>query len=352
MNMMKDIVCDIIDIDEHWDKNIQLFDIDIYHLSGWLHSSKIVDGGEPIGLVIKIEDKNVFIPIIRKFIDDVFWDAHSTYGYGGPLIDKRLSISEINSAFLEAVSFLKEKKCVSWFMRLHPILNQSFQLPIGYLVEHGVTLSSNLTKTEEELWSETQTRHRRGINKALKMGINCVIEPFSGEGIGVFEKIYNETMQFLEASDFYFFPTEYYQSLSKKLVDNLVLITAYDGERPIASSIYTLSKTSKIMQFHLGGTVNDYRSLQPSKLITHIARQWGKDNGYDILHFGGGVGAKKDSLYEYKKGFASNEHIFTTWRYVVDSEKYIELSKSLGYSQEDIDDLYNFFPLYRRGAKK
>ena len=100
------------------------------------------------------------------------------------------------------------------------------------------------------------------------------------------------------------------------------------------------------MHFHLGGTLNHYRNLQPSKLITHTAREWGRKNGYSVLHFGGGLGCRSDSLYEYKRGFSSEELTFKTWRLIINIKKYIKLVEAhSGLTEVGLET--GFFPLYR-----
>lgn len=99
------------------------------------------------------------------------------------------------------------------------------------------------------------------------------------------------------------------------------------------------------MQFYLVGTPNNYRNLQPSKLITHTAREWGHENGYEVLHFGGGVGERADSLYEYKKGFSSTK----TWRLIVNVEKYNQLVMD-NAALTDAELQSDYFPLYRSTA--
>lgn len=342
--MVTEVNCRFVEIDDNWDQQVEAFNFDIYHLSGWLKSSTMIDGGECKGLIVEAEDKKLLFPLIIRKINEEFWDATSTYGYGGPLGDNLLEVEDLNYLLEQTIIFLKQHNCVSWFMRLHPILNVNWDVGVGTVVEHGPTLSSDLTKTEEEHWAETQTRHRRGINKALKNSISTKIEELNHENALTFCKIYTETMQHLNASDFYFFDKNYFLSLANNLPQRLLLITAFDCDQPIAASIYTLCPESKIIQYHLGGTLDAYRDLQPAKLITHVARTWGRENKYEILHLGGGVGASLDSLYEYKKGFSSNEHLFKTYRVIVNEEVYANLLDQ----PDEVGELTGFFPLYRK----
>ncbi|MGC6405626.1 peptidoglycan bridge formation glycyltransferase FemA/FemB family protein [Bisgaard Taxon 45] len=343
------VKCTLVAIDSEWDNDINQFEFDIYHMSGWINSSTLIDKGEAKALIITLEEKKLLIPIITRQIDDRYWDATSTYGYSGLLYTPNLTETEINHMLTAAITYLKENHCVSLFIRLHPILNANWSSHLGHIVEHGPTLSSDLTKTEEEHWAETQQRHQRGIRKAIKVGVTTKIEKLNRSNIETFIRIYEETMRTLNATSFYFFSKDYYESLSNLLNDNIILITAFcRKEKAIASSMYTHCPKSGILQHHLGGTLDDYRELQPSKLITHEARKWGRENQYKILHFGGGLGAKRDSLYEYKKGFSSNEHLFRTHRIVTNLDVYKRLCDEKGFSEEEIKNLDQYFPLYRK----
>lgn len=342
--MDSNVNCSLVDVDDEWDTAVKKFNFDIYHLSGWLKSSAVIDDGQAKGLMIKFGNNELLFPLIIRRIDSIFWDATSPYGYGGPLGDSVLTNQEIDQLLQNAINFLKEQNCVSWFIRLHPILNIGWNSKFGTIVEHGPTLSSDLSKTEEEHWSETQQRHQRGIKKALKQSIYTKIEELNENNALIFSKIYLETMTHVNASEFYLFDDLYFIALAKNLKGRILLITAYDNETPIAASIFTYCQESKIIQYHLGGTLDAYRNLQPAKLITHIARAWGREKRYSILHLGGGFGASLDSLYEYKKGFSSNEHLFKTHRIVVNSDIYLKLLNKNGR----VGQLTEYFPLYRK----
>ncbi|MBF0659766.1 peptidoglycan bridge formation glycyltransferase FemA/FemB family protein [Psychrobacter sp. NG25] len=347
---MDTVKVDFIDIDKEWDKQISDYHFDVYHLSGWISASAVVDKGMPQGIVAHYKDKKVFLPIIIREIDSEHWDATSTYGYGGPVMDKTLTDAQLDIVLEGIRTFLFEKGCVSLFMRLHPIINKEWLPTVGKALTHGLTLMSDLTKSEEEHWSETQNRHRRGIKKAMKMEVVTKIERLTKESAMVFSNIYKETMEHVNASQYYFFDDNYFFNLFENLQDRILLITAYQDGKAIGSSIYTICRESGIMQFHLGGTLNAYTHLQPSKLITHIARNWGRENNYNLLHLGGGVGSNLDSLYEYKKGFSSQELLFKTYRLVVNSSKYAALIANSWFTENDLSS--DFFPLYRKELTK
>lgn len=345
---MDTVEVEFVPIDREWDKKLSDYHFDIYHLSGWMTASSVVEEGTPQGIIAHYQNKKVFLPIVTREIDSEYWDATSTYGYGGPVMDKSLTDAQLDIV-LEAVRvFLFEKGCISLFMRLHPTINKDWLPTVGQALTHGLTLASDLTKSEKEHWSETQNRHRRGIRKSLKMGVVAKIEPLNKKNAMVFSEIYKETMQQVNAEQYYFFDDDYFFSLFENLHDRILLITAYQGDKAIGSSIYTTCRESGIIQFHLGGTLAAYTQLQPSKLLTHVARNWGRENNYNLLHLGGGVGAKLDSLYEYKKGFSSKELLFKTYRLIVNQDKYNMLVKNNCHTTNSLSS--EFFPLYRQAC--
>ena len=335
-------------IDENWDKEISNYGFDVYHLKGWLWSSIVIDSGKPRGVIATLKNKKIFFPIIVRLLNDGYWDATSPYGFGGPIVDQRLTNEEIDTIMYATTQFMYQQGCVSWFMRLHPILNHKWSVNVGSIAVHGPTLISDLTKSKEELWSETRRQHRQAIQKALKQGVTTKVEKMTSEKVSLFYKIYTETMQAVGANDYYYFNEDYFYTLCRNLPEQLVLFTAFLDKVAISCALCTISNKSKIIQYYLGGTLNNYRYLQPSKLLTNVIINWGQESSFDYLHLGGGVGATKDSLYNYKKGFSSKETVFKTYRIIINSEKYMALKIESGY----VDSNSDFFPIYRFDAER
>ena len=76
------------------------------------------------------------------------------------------------------------------------------------------------------------------------------------------------------------------------------------------------------------------------------ARTWARQRGNDVLHLGGGVGGRADSLFQFKAGFSPRRHAFHTWRVIVDPDQYEALCARRPGS-ENADDATDFFPRYR-----
>jgi lipid II:glycine glycyltransferase (peptidoglycan interpeptide bridge formation enzyme) len=170
--------------------------------------------------------------------------------------------------------------------------------------------------------------------------------PFQ-ESIGEFISIYYETMDRLGAGRSYYFDDEYFSHFSK-LGEKVHLCIVELEDKITCSGIFT--ECCGIIQYHLGGTRNEFFKQAPSKLMFDYIRFWAKERGNEVLHLGGGVGGGKDSLYHFKAGFSKQTHTFLTLRLIIDEEKYrhlVELrAKSLNAEVEELLRT-NFFPAYR-----
>ena len=124
-------------------------------------------------------------------------------------------------------------------------------------------------------------------------------------------------------------------------------VVEYENEVACAG-LYT--EVCGIVQSTLGGTKDKFVDLSPSSLETDCARYWAHKRGNQFLHLGGGVGASKDPVYNFKAGFSKLRHSFYTLRLIVDEQKYrylVEMkAKSLNLPVENLLSS-QFFPAYR-----
>ena len=167
--------------------------------------------------------------------------------------------------------------------------------------------------------------------------------------MGEFINIYEETMRRVKAEPSYFFDKHHFTELARELQPVLNLFVAMVGSKAAAAGLFTIS--DGIVQYHLGGTRDEYLKLSPMTLIFDTVRLWANDVGARILHLGGGLGgAQQDSLFHYKAGFSKQRHRFATWRWVVAPQIYQKLCESrarINESQGLESASTNYFPAYR-----
>lgn len=337
--IVKLINCD----DTLWMDALKYCNHDVYQTPGWIKASKHCDEGVPLAIYVESDNQKALFPFLKRKIINSLWDATSPYGYSGPIFSRECSSGWPEVALAAAITILRELDCVSWFIRLHPLLNENWSSTIG-VVDHGPTVSINLMKSAEEHWRETMSGHRSDINKAKKSGVS-IRQCTTPECLDAFIRIYHETMIDIGASSYYFFKKEYFKDLVKFLSNDLLILMASENNEYIGCSMFTLNRSSKIIQYHLSGTASAFRHRQPSKLILHAAREWGRDNGFSRLHLGGGVGAQEDALFKFKRGFSADTHIFQSLRIIVNEEQYSCLCREQGVSQVAFS---GFFPAYRQ----
>lgn len=320
---------------------------DVYHLPEYTEISARYEGGEPVAFLAASEGTEVLLPLrIRELPGALHappdWrDAASPYGYPGPLATDPADSHGVEACLTAIMGAARAAGLVSAFVRLHPLLSP----PVGTVglageVEaHGSVVYLDLTRSEEELWSQVRSNHRRGIRKLTRQGYSVTMDDW--DTYTEFVRVYEATMRRVDASPFYFFSTPYYDDLRCALLDHVHLCTVRTrGGHVAAAGIFF--ETAGIVQYHLGGTADEFVSDAPSKLMFHAVREWARARGNRVLHLGGGLGGRSDSLFHFKSGFSSLRASFHTLRVAFDDARYTDLLRRAGAEQAT-----GFFPAYR-----
>nr|WP_257219946.1 GNAT family N-acetyltransferase [Acinetobacter sp. YH12239] len=207
-------------------------------------------------------------------------------------------------------------------------------------------MATKLNSSYPDLYNAYSSGHKYDLKKSKKNENIAIVDDTDFIFFDSFIEIYLETMRYLNATDFYFFDKEYFYRMKRLLADKLKLVVVKCNEQVIGASLFMLD--NGIIQYHLSGTTIDGKKYQPSKLILDYMIDWGVSQGYSFLHLGGGVGGQQDALYKFKKGFTADEYSFYTVRLIINSVVYRKLCLDLKFKDIEIDNVSNFFPLYRK----
>jgi lipid II:glycine glycyltransferase (peptidoglycan interpeptide bridge formation enzyme) len=229
-------------------------------------------------------------------------------------------------------------------VRGHPLLGPDLPPEIGTVIDHGPTVSIDLTRPEDELWRVMSSGHKAQIKKALRAGHRAFFDE-RFEHLDAFIALYRATMDRVGAEPHYFFGDRYFADLRQALGERLHLCLVEIGGEIAGGGLFV--ETGGLVQFHLSGTVDRFRRERPSKLMLHFVRGWAKERGGKRFHLGGGLGAAEDSLFEFKAGFATDRHEFRTLRVVTDEPAYAGLVHARDPGA-DATDRRGYFPLYRK----
>lgn len=291
--------------------------------------------------------KNLFIKreIPLKIDGKTYFDIVTPYGYGGPLIincineKKKELVSEYIQSFTQ---YCKENNIVSEFIRFHPLINNVNDFKEFYEVSCiRKTLGTNLKDYDDPFQIEFSKSCRKNIRRALKKGVTFeVIEKPSD--VGEFKKIYYSTMDRNNATGYYYFDDEYFENIITYFKDNIIIVKAMYEGNTIAQGLYFVY--GKTIHIHLSGTLSEYLYLSPAYVLRYAVTLWGKENGYEMIHHGGGrSNSEEDGLYKFKKSFAKNtEFDFYIGKQIWNKEIYNELCNKI-----KVDEKVEYFPAYR-----
>lgn len=325
--------------------------LDIYFNKDYGELSTIIDNGE----CITFECCNKYGIIHNTFIKrkvpwlvggKQYYDIVTPYGYGGPIIYNAADVKALVDIYEKEFSkYCLENDIVCEFIRYHPIYRN--WEPFSDIYENTYsrhTVGTNLKDFDDPIQSEYSKSARKEIRKAVKNGVICSVRPCPDD-LSAFRHLYEETMTRNNASEQYYFPESYFSFLTTKLKPYVLEVQAkLDGEI-IGSEIYFTQ--GNLMHAHLLGSSEKFLSSCGGALVEATAAQWGKENGYEYIHHGGGrTSAEDDTLYLYKKKFGQNTSFdFYTGKRKWNPDIYNELV--LLRRKEGPISNPEFFPQYR-----
>lgn len=333
-----------------WRAMLGAADHDFYHLPCY-QSLSATPEDEPLAFLASSGDDRLLIPFHRRALPSdlvhgrTMFDIISPYGYAGPIWTRAASEGFIAQALGSFAETLREEAIVSAFIRLHTLLDPAEIFEgFGSVTAHGPSVYIDLTLSDEELWRQTRRDHRHDINRLKRTGFIASWDNW--DNLDAFIACYHETMTRLGASSSYFFSPAYFAQLRACLGDRLHLCIVHrDGE--VACGCL-LTEIEGLSQYHLSGTATAFLREHPSKLMLHEARAWLKARGNHIFHLGGGLGARRDSLHMFKRGFSPLSADFHSWRIVPDQPLYDALvARWSALSEREPVDPNLFFPQYR-----
>lgn len=340
-----------------WNKIIRSYKKnDTYYTCEYATSLKDVENGIPYLLNYETSNFHLSYPIFENDLSDcplfqgeieknLIYDWNTPYGYGGPLCDIDSLTLEQQLRFKEELFALaKERNVVSQFIRFHPLLqNQKVCKDVivnKYLKD---TVFIDLT-TSDDLMLQMESKNRNLIRKALKNNINIIHD--EGKYLNDFIRIYKITMDRDNASEFYYFPRNYYIYLQKNMKGQVEYFYAIKDGQIAAASIFFYNKN--FIHYHLSANLIEYRQFAPTNLLLYEAANWARNKGIKYFHLGGGVDSE-DSLFHFKKQFNKNGRIpFYIGGNIFDYEKYNALLKKRLELDPAFDINNSYFIQYRK----
>jgi len=341
--------------DPKWSACLDRVPHDFYHLPGYVQLCARIEKAEATAFYAEHGDAACLMPFLcmpspKRDGNHEFWcDLISPYGYAAPLLthpaDRELTAHFFDVFRAQADQLGASSAC----FRLHPLLTDPVVLPVlplAAIKQHGLTVSIDLLAPEQEIWQKIRRGHRYEIRRLEKMGFYASVDNW--EEYDDFKSLYLNTMTRVHADSLYQFQDDYFQDLRRVLGESLhlCLVRSPDGTAA-AAALFTTVGT--IAEYHLSGSNRAFQHFAPTKLVLHAFRLWAREHGCSVLHLGGGLGAKEDTLFHFKAGFSDRRHSFCTYRMVLSEERYRILASTASSRPDPYGDIgQEFFPSYRR----
>ena len=319
---------------ERWDDVLRAAGVtDVYYSRGFVAASAAIVGAEPVLLRLGDGDAGAvfFACLLRRDPTDVV----TPYGYGGPVgtgADPPLA------AFPAAYqAWCEQRGAIASFVVFHPLLGNADSPASAGFRRSALTGTVAWPLTGPDLLAAMHRHHRRVIRRAQSAGYEGAVEPAAAD-LDEFVGVYEQSMRRAGASPFYYFPRSYWEALASAVAPVRVDVRARG--RLLASVLGIGSPPW--LHYHLGGAADAARGTGASHLALYSLACWGREQGFETLHLGGGVGGRDDSLLEFKLRFAPGGRVaIAVGKAVHDLAAYLRLS---GAAAVDWDA---FFPGYR-----
>lgn len=349
--------------DPAWTSVLSSVHHDLYHLPSYAAVvAHRMGEGTPMAFTAEEDGRVFFVPLIVRPVPEAvdrgegWFDATGPQGYPGPLI--AASTGAVDDAFTErAIAALRSALCdrriVAAFIRLHPLLTPDTAAlgRAGTVVDHGDSVSIDLTRSKDELWRQTRQNHRRDIGRARRLGYVARIDA-SWARFDEFVGLYALTMDRLGARESWRHPPSYFAELRDALGERLHLAVVERGDELAAGAL--LTDVDGIVEYYLSGIHPAHLGASPTKLLIDEVRWWARDRGARVFHLAGSL-RKDDPLIHFKLGFSPRRHRVASWRLIADDVGYRRLVERWSGggppSEEGRSDPTGFFPAYRSPAE-
>lgn len=319
-----------------WQEILNQFEYrDFYHSFNYVYLESLRVNGAPKLIVVDTPSGLVgLIMIFRKIPgENKYFDATAVYGYNGVLTSSALSSADFNTGIAQIKKALAERGCVSFFNRESNFTR--YRLPES--TETGKVLAVDLIQDPDVYEKSLAEGHRQEI-KALRKLNYTVVKSTDLKAIQDFQEVYEQTMIRRGAKINYFFSVKYLESVLKIHSSAPALRAVYHEGKMIAGAIF-ITQGDHIYYMFSGSILGVSRYPAMKLILDQVIRE-NLNNGKKLLHLGGGLGGKQDSLYKFKFGFGKVILPFYTTQWILLPEVYNRLSAPIPTET-------GFFPKYR-----
>jgi hypothetical protein len=255
--------------------------------------------------------------------NEIFYDISSTYGFVGP-VSNTMDESFISDAWQKFDGWALKQNIISEFIRFNPLKRNHNLSHKNTIVEFNRQVGvSDFTKGELYFKNKIPSKTKNMINKALKNGFKTSRLNFS-DYKNQFIKIYLETMERNNATDFFNYDEEYFNKLENLKETEFYGIT--QNNILVAGGIFFVSNS--IASYHLGVCLSNYLKFGLSNLYLFDASIELIKKKVLFMNLGGGRStAVNDGLLKFKRDNSTDLKEFFIGKRVLNKRIYEIISE-------------------------
>lgn len=256
----------------------------------------------------------------------VYYDLITPYGYSGFYYENKETFIEFIPIFREKA---KERNYITEVLRQNPYLNINI---IDYDIITSKTIYGIEINNFENYFENILNGKKRNMyKKAIKHNFSFELVNMEENILqNNFIKLYNKNMEKVNASKYYYFNKNYFNSQEK--IDNAYLVNVKDNSKNIIGSVI-IYQYKNLIHYHLSCNNNSSNCITDYLLISVL-----KNIGIGKTFILGGGLKDGDSLSKFKKKLSNKEFKYTIYKNILNKKVYDKLSKN---------EVNDFFPCYR-----
>lgn len=339
------------DIQKYREYFAECINVTVYHQPEYLLAELKAEEGET--KIFLYEDGSgfaLFPSVIKKIndivyltdvLDTVIYDMITPHEYSGIIANNEND--DLKERLLrEIIQYCEKNNIIFGFVRINPYFREQPQIfkARGFqVILSNRQVYVDLKQTAENIWNAYRSNVKRNIKRAQKEDLTFEIAQKNDKNIRIFQKMYVNAMDILEARRFLYFNSTYFDSLIMCGCVELCFVRDPSG-KVIASGIMLVE--DNMTYYHLGCFDRDYSTKRPMNYLIHSMILWAKSHGCSVFHLGGGG----SSLMQFKEGYSQDRIDYYIAYGIYDESEYDDICR-IWRTKFPEADVKGYYPQYR-----
>ena len=240
----------------------------------------------------------------------IYYQLITPYGYSGYYYKNKETYKDFINLFRQEA---KKRNYISEVLRQNPYLNITIT---DYKILKQKKIYSIEINDFDNYFQSLKRSVRNKIKKSLNLGLTFHYKSIEKDDLNnnsIFRKLYNNTMNKVKSTKYYYFNDKYFNKLED--LNCYIVYIKNNNENIIGSSL--IIKHNNFVHYHLSCNDNSASCITDFLLI-NVVKEFGSNNK---IILGGGLN-QDDNLSKFKEKLSTNYYNYIIYKNIL-IEKYI-----------------------------